>query len=356
MPCYPGRPREFTHQRRRELIDHIGQGATVEEAAQIVGVTLRTVQREAKSNEFFHHDLQLALHAAPADSEKLVRRAARTHWRAAAWLLERTDPDRFAKRPPNSCSPETLMDISNWLIESALEATPPEHRSAVYGRMRAVADKALDVVMPDQHDARRAMIGELPHRPMPLSDYEVVNQLLVVDACPAPALDLPENSKGSLPAAPAAKAPSAEASDGGPGADPATIIPEATSVPDPIAYCRANPPQNPPPGRPRDCVAGFRLQDSDMMDAAWRYPLPDEDEEDVGDAETGAPGRSPSPPAAPAAETTRAADSREPDVGSPERGNYVAKNERGAIRVPRPRPRGYAGPHGDEGDAMAHQT
>jgi hypothetical protein len=203
MPSYPGRPREFTYQRRRELLDHLGQGATLEEAARIVGVSVRTVQREARHNEFFHHDLHLAVYAAPIDPEKQVRRAARTHWRAAAWLLERTDPDRFAKRPPNSYSPETLMDISNWLIETALEATLPEHRSAVYGRMRAVADKAVAVVMPDQHDARRSLVGDLPHRPMPLSYHEVVKQLLVVDDRPTSELDLPGGPEGILPAAPA---------------------------------------------------------------------------------------------------------------------------------------------------------
>jgi hypothetical protein len=79
----------------------------------------------------------LALHAAPVDPHKMVARAARTHWRAAAWLLERTHPDRLAKRPPNSCSPETPMDVTAWLIETALEATPPEHREAVYRRRRA---------------------------------------------------------------------------------------------------------------------------------------------------------------------------------------------------------------------------
>jgi hypothetical protein len=177
MPAYPGRPREFTYQRRRELLEHVSQGATVEEAAQIVGLSLRTVQREARHNEHFDHDLQLALHAAPVDPHKMVLRAARTHWRAAAWLLERTDPDRFAKRPPNSCSYGTLQDISDWLIETALEATPPEHREGVYRRMRGVADKALDVLMPDQHDARRRLVGSLPERPMPLSDHEIAKSL-----------------------------------------------------------------------------------------------------------------------------------------------------------------------------------
>jgi hypothetical protein len=184
MSHYPGRPREFTPPKRRELLDHIARGATVEEAAQVVGVSLRTVQRAAKFDEHFDHELQLALHTAPVDLHQLMLRAARTHWRAAAWLLERTDPDHFAKRPPNSCRPETLQDVSAWLIETALEATGPEHREAVYRRMRTVADKAFDVLMPDQHDARRALVGALPDRPMPLSDHEYIKTLRVIKDAP----------------------------------------------------------------------------------------------------------------------------------------------------------------------------
>jgi hypothetical protein len=168
----PGRPREFKYKMRQEVIHHVHHGATVEEAARIVGVSLRTVQRAAKGDDDFHHDLHLALHHSQIDPQKLVERAARTHWRAAAWLLERTRPHEFAKRPPNSCSPETLQDMNDWLIETALEATPPEHRTAVYRRMRSVADKAFEILMPDQHEDRRRLVGSLPQRDMPLSSHE----------------------------------------------------------------------------------------------------------------------------------------------------------------------------------------
>ncbi len=304
MPAYPGRRREFTYAKRRELLDHIGQGATVEEAAQI-GISLRTVQREARHNEFFDHDLQLALHAAPVDPHKLVARAARTHWRAAAWLLERTDPDRFAKRPPNSCRPETLREMSDWLIETALEATSPEQREAVFRRMRTVADKALDVLMPDQHDVRRALVGELPHRPMPLSDHEFAktlrdeyaNSVRVVDDRPPSAVGVPSNAAGRLPAAPAGRLTAAPPAGGlraqTPAASPeaalSTTPPEAASVADPVAFYRAQPPRKPPAGRPSERIADFRLLDSDMMDAEWRYPLPDEDDAEAEDASSTAP-------------------------------------------------------------------
>jgi hypothetical protein len=180
MPAKPGRPREFTDAKRAELVAHVHQGATVAEAASIVGVSLRTVQLAGQRNDDFHHDLELAKHNAKVDPEKLMRRAASAHWRAAAWLLERTDPDRYGKRPPNSCRPETLRQMNDWLIETALEATPPEHREAVYRRMRSVADKAFEILMPDQRDARRRLVGSLPERDMPLSAQEWGKTLEVV--------------------------------------------------------------------------------------------------------------------------------------------------------------------------------
>jgi hypothetical protein len=312
MPAYPGRPREFKYEKRRELINHINEGATVEEAAEIVGITLRTVQRAAKLDECFDHDLHLALHAAPVDAERLVQRAARTHWRAAAWLLERTDPDRFAKRPPNSCSPGTLMDISDWLIETALEATPPAAREAVYRRMRAVADKALNVLMPDQYTASHALVRGLPERPMPLSLHEWKKTLQVVGdphapavgASSAPAGSLPPPVAGSLPAtlppselaaetAGASSHPQGHSRDAthrrGAAGEPANRLtpptataPDATAIADPVSYYRRHPWKSSLPyERPSDSIGGFRLKDA----AGRNGPLEeDEEEEDVDDA------------------------------------------------------------------------
>jgi hypothetical protein len=169
-----GRPREFDQLLQSEFLDHVGQGATVAQAAKIVGTSLRTVQREAKLNDDFHTDLKLALETAPVNPERLMGQAARAHWRAAAWMLERSEPDRYGKRPPHSCSVENLQGIMTQLIELALETTPAEQREAVYGRMRSVADKALDVLTPDQREGRRWMQA-LATRATPLSDDAIGN-------------------------------------------------------------------------------------------------------------------------------------------------------------------------------------
>ena len=132
--------------------------------------------------------LQLALHAAPVDPYKLVARAARSHWRAAAWLLERQDPDRYGKRQPNSCRPEMLREVSDWLIETALEATPPEQRTAVYRRMRSVADEALAILMPDQRTA-----SESPRvtRPRSSAEHRAAGECCATPTTPREDLGVP---------------------------------------------------------------------------------------------------------------------------------------------------------------------
>jgi hypothetical protein len=169
MVAKPGRPRQFDSLVRDELLHHVGHGATVVQAARIVGTSLRTVQREAKLNDEFHHDLELAVENAPVNPLRLMGQAARAHWRAAAWMLERTDPDQFGKRPPHCCSVENLQGIMTQLIEIALEATPAEQHEAVYRRMRSLADKALDVLTPDRQEGSR-WIQSLSTQPTPLSD------------------------------------------------------------------------------------------------------------------------------------------------------------------------------------------
>jgi hypothetical protein len=179
MPSSAGRPRELTRPKRDELLHRIGQGASLAQAAKIVGVSLRTVQREAKTDDEFHHDLAIAQDDAPVDPERQLNRAARAHWRAAAWMLERSDPDRYGKRPAKSCSHEKLRDMITYLIELALEAAPREHHQAIYRHMRPAADAACAMLLPDHQESQRWTRAWVT-RPMLLSD-NVRNTLFLHD-------------------------------------------------------------------------------------------------------------------------------------------------------------------------------
>nr|MBA3483111.1 hypothetical protein [Pirellulales bacterium] len=169
-PHIRGRRRSLDQAKKVEVCDLVHHGATVEEAAATIGVSLRTVQREAKLDEDFDHELKLALGGAP-DPLKLMQRAARAHWRAAAWLLERTDPEHYARRAKSSASPEQFEAALRFMMEAALEATPPEARSALYKHLQAARQQAFASVFPNYGPWGRPKNPQLPTTPLAHAEH-----------------------------------------------------------------------------------------------------------------------------------------------------------------------------------------
>jgi hypothetical protein len=152
-----GRRRSFDAHKKADFRELVQQGASLEEAARAFDVSLRTVQRERRLDKDFDRRLRLAQCAA-VNPLTLLQQAARTHWRAAAWLLERTDPEQYAPRRPNSASPNQVKAALSAVIEAALTATPLETRGELYDCVQAAADNALRSIFPEhrpgeQHDA-----------------------------------------------------------------------------------------------------------------------------------------------------------------------------------------------------------
>lgn len=150
MSTTRGRKRKLDLAAQTLLCQLVAAGASIAAAADKVGVTLRTVQREVKDNEDFEHDLRLAEEAAPVDPLKLMQAAAKAHWRAAAWLLERTDPERYGKRPAGACSADQFHKALAAVLEAALEAADPASRRSIYQAAQAVVDDAMRRIFPLQ--------------------------------------------------------------------------------------------------------------------------------------------------------------------------------------------------------------
>jgi len=195
-PHIRGRRRSLDQQKKVEICDLVARGASVEEAAEAVGVSVRTVQREAKLDEDFDHELRLSQRCTP-DPLKIMESAARTHWRAAAWLLERTDPDTYAKRPASSASPYQFEAGLALVVEAALDATAPQQRGAVYQRLQAACDTAFKCVFPDMGLWGRRTCPTLP--PTPLADEQWRNRVChVPDHCPVADKDATTVQPGAL--------------------------------------------------------------------------------------------------------------------------------------------------------------
>jgi hypothetical protein len=96
-PLGRGRPRTLTDAKRREICALIAGGCGLQEAAKYVRCDSKTVRREAQRNPEFHENLRRAEMYAQLSPLRAMQHACSTHWRAAAWFLERAFPDRFSR-------------------------------------------------------------------------------------------------------------------------------------------------------------------------------------------------------------------------------------------------------------------
>ena len=105
-----GRPRTLDDAKRREIYALLTAGYSMPAAADYVNCSRRTIKREVKRNREFADRCRRASINGQLDAVGTLRQAARNDWRAAAWYLERTNPDRFSKRNPALVRPEDVLE------------------------------------------------------------------------------------------------------------------------------------------------------------------------------------------------------------------------------------------------------
>jgi hypothetical protein len=86
----------------------------------------------------------------------------------------------------------------NHIIERALEATPEEHREAVYQHVRPVAEQACAAFLPEQNDSTR-WIQSLATQPTPLLDVENDGLEEISEAAPRECADVSGRQTDPLP-------------------------------------------------------------------------------------------------------------------------------------------------------------
>jgi hypothetical protein len=135
----PGRPRALDETKRREVCALITAGCGIEGAARYVGCAPSTIRREALRNVQFNEELRRANLAAELSPLNAMRHAAATHWRAAAWLLERTNPQRFARQNVTALKPEQLKEFTAMMIDILNDETRDrETRTRIKRRVDAI--------------------------------------------------------------------------------------------------------------------------------------------------------------------------------------------------------------------------
>ena len=134
-----GRPRVLDDAKRREICALVSAGCGVETAASYVGCSPSTIRRESFRNDDFARQLRDAELASELNPLRAIREASRSNWRAAAWLLERTNPQRFGRRDATAFTPQEWQADSDAMVEKlAQEFNDVPTRDLIYRRIIAI--------------------------------------------------------------------------------------------------------------------------------------------------------------------------------------------------------------------------
>lgn len=90
----PSRPPVLNDAKREVVCIILAKGGTLAEAAKCLDLSVRTLQREQRRNPRFSMQVSEAKAQALLMPFQVLRKAARTNWRAASWMIERADAQR----------------------------------------------------------------------------------------------------------------------------------------------------------------------------------------------------------------------------------------------------------------------
>jgi transposase len=154
-----GRPRALDDAKRQEITALVAGGCTLREAAKHVGCGINTIRRELERNPLFSENFRRSQKHAQLSPLRTMQRAARKHWRAAAWLLERIYPERFARRDAATLYARQASRLRNELILLVRrDVAEPYLQARLVKHVKAVFDSSIR----DARESQRTS-GELRH-------------------------------------------------------------------------------------------------------------------------------------------------------------------------------------------------
>lgn len=133
-----GRPPVLDEYKRREILAIVSVGCSRRTAARYVGCSVSTIQNTAERDPSFGDRLRRAEQSAEVGYMRNIQKAAakEQYWRAAAWALERINPDDFAPRRPDALRIDEAVRLLMELTEILVEEIPAaRYRKAVLRRV-----------------------------------------------------------------------------------------------------------------------------------------------------------------------------------------------------------------------------
>ncbi|MHC4398613.1 MAG: hypothetical protein ACYTG0_02935 [Planctomycetota bacterium] len=136
-----GRPPVLDDGKRREIVAILSVGCSRRTAARYVGCAVSTIQNTAERDPEFAEKLRRAESAAEINYLQNIRNAAKKeqYWRAAAWALERKNPQDFSARGPDLFTLAQLEEILRRFAGIVVDTLPAaKYRTAVLKRLDAL--------------------------------------------------------------------------------------------------------------------------------------------------------------------------------------------------------------------------
>ena len=116
--------------KRNMVIALVSNGSSRRVASRYVGCAPATITRTAQRDPEFALKLARAEHNTEVKLLRAVQIAATKpkFWRAAAWLLERTNPDDFAARSPKLLTMDQVTNLFSHVVDVIGVDLPDENR------------------------------------------------------------------------------------------------------------------------------------------------------------------------------------------------------------------------------------
>src|SRR5262245_55919389 len=152
----PGRPFALDDAKRKELLRLLAAGCNIPGAARILNCSPRTIRRAAGQDPEFREALKRAQLRSQIAPVRALRKAAKTHWRAAAWLLERASSGSFVPQKPGLFLPEDVQDIFSGFIQSIGRLiTDPQLAQRVTQALEDYLTKKTEQLQSEDFEVRR---------------------------------------------------------------------------------------------------------------------------------------------------------------------------------------------------------
>ena len=124
--------------KRHDLITLLGLGCSRRTAARYVGCTVAAIENTLRDDPEFSERVLRAEQQAEIGYLQNIKQAAKKeqYWRAAAWALERRNPEDFAARGPDVITLDQMKQLLARFAQLIMEEVPdPRYRQNILKRL-----------------------------------------------------------------------------------------------------------------------------------------------------------------------------------------------------------------------------